>query len=42
MGKMSVSIYSKGYYEDFGGFWRQKKSQFKAKMPAFGPEILST
>jgi len=24
MGKMSVSIYLKGYYGDFCGFWRQK------------------
>jgi hypothetical protein len=24
MGRMSVSIYMKGYYEDYCGFWRRK------------------
>jgi len=42
MGKMSVSIYKKGEYEDFHAFGRRKNKAKQSQSAGLWPEILST
>ncbi len=43
MGRKSLSVYMKGYYEDFHAFGRRKNKPnskpIKANMPAFGRKL---